>query len=81
MTDPEKMDKLMGMLALAFFWCLIAGHWKYSEASELPLKKHGRPEKSLFRLGLDLLRRVLKNFCTKSNHQNFMKLLNVLSRT
>ena len=102
MTDLDKMDKLMGLLALAFTWCLIAGHWslvtghwslvtghwslvtghwKYGEASQLPLNKHGRPAKSLFRLGLDLLRRVLKNYCTKSNQEDFLRLLNVLSRT
>ncbi len=81
MTDPKKMDKLMGILALAFCWCLIAGHWEHGEASEFPLKKHGRPEKSLFRLGIDIIRRVLKNYCAKSNHDNFLRLLNVLSRT
>ena len=48
MTDLDKMDKLMGLLALAFAWCLVAGHWKYGKASELPLNKHGRPAKSFF---------------------------------
>ena len=42
------MDKLMGMLALAFARCLIAGHWHYGEAKELPLNKHMRPVKALF---------------------------------
>lgn len=81
MTDLDKMDKLMGLLALAFTWCLVVGHWKYGEASQLPLNKHGRPAKSLFRLGLDELRWVLKNYCAKSNQDNFLKLLYVLSRT
>ena len=81
MTDLDKMDKLMGLLALAFTWCLVVGHWKYGEASQLPLNKHGRPAKSLFRLGLDLLRRVLKNYCSKTNQDNFLRLLNVLSPT
>ncbi|WP_345195853.1 IS4 family transposase [Kistimonas scapharcae] len=81
MTDPERMDKLMGILALAFAWCLIVGHWRYGEAEMLPLNKHGRPAKSLFRLGLDLLRRVLKNTCSKNDQIGFLGLLDVLSRT
>ena len=63
MTDLDRMNKLMGILALAFAWCLIAGHWHYGD----PLNKHWRPAKALFRLGLDMLRRVLKNECSKSD--------------
>ncbi|WP_062260337.1 IS4 family transposase [Endozoicomonas arenosclerae] len=81
MTDLKRMDKLMGMLALAFAWCLIIGHWQYGEARELPLNKHGRPAKSLFRLGLDSLRRVLKNSCSKNDQVDFLTMLQVLSRT
>ena len=81
MTQLDRMDKLMGVLALTFAWCLIAGHWKYGEAKELPLNKHLRPAKSLFRLGLDLLRRVLKNSCAKNERVDFQALLKVLSPT
>ena len=28
MTDPEKVDKLMGILALTLLRCMLAGHWK-----------------------------------------------------
>lgn len=81
MTAPERMDKLMGILALAFAWCLIIGHWHYGEAEQLPLNKHGRPPKSLFRLGLDMLRRVLKNLCSKSDQVGLREMICVLSRT
>ena len=81
MTDLDRMDKLMGMLALAFAWCLIAGHWHYGEAKELPLNKHMRPAKALFRLGIDMLRRVLKNEGSKNDRIGFQTLLQVLSRT
>ena len=81
MTKPERMNKLMGLLALACTWCLAVGHWEYGEASELPLNKHYRPEKSLFRLGLDLLRRALKNKSAKNDHARFNELLAVLSPT
>ncbi|MDP0563018.1 MAG: hypothetical protein QS721_12120 [Candidatus Endonucleobacter sp. (ex Gigantidas childressi)] len=49
--------------------------------NQLPLNKHYRPAKSLFRLGLDRLRRVLKNSCAKNDQTTFLDLLNVLSRT
>ncbi len=81
MTDLERMDKLPGILSLSFSWCLIIGHWHYGDAKVLPLNKHWRPEKSLFRLGLDMLRRVLKNNCSKNDQISFLTLLQVLSRT
>ena len=55
MTEPEKMDKLMAILALTFLWRMVAGHWQYGEADQLPLNKRSWLAKSLFRLGLDLL--------------------------
>ena len=36
---------------------------------------------TLFRLGLDMLRRALKNKCAKGDQITFLVLLNVLSRT
>ena len=66
---------------LAFAWCLIAGHWHYGEAKELPLNKHMRPAKGLFRLGIDMLCRVLKNEGSKNDQIGFHTLLQVLSRT
>ena len=61
MTEPDRMDKLMGILALTFTWCLTAGHWHCEDVKYLPLNKHYRPARALFREGLDLLRRVLSN--------------------
>lgn len=81
MTQHDRMDKLFGLLAIAFTWCLIAGHWKHGDAALQPLNKHYRPAKSLFRLGLDMLRRVLKNRCTSQDIVTFADLLNLLSRT
>ncbi|MDP0563610.1 MAG: hypothetical protein QS721_15330 [Candidatus Endonucleobacter sp. (ex Gigantidas childressi)] len=81
MRNLDRMDKLMGLLTIAVVWCLLVGHWCYGNANQLPLNKHYRPAKSLFRLGLDGLRRVLKNSCAKNNQTPFLVLLNVLSRT
>ena len=81
MTEPERMDKLMGILVLAFTWCLIAGQWHCGDVKCLPLNKHYRPARALFREGLDLLRRVLLNDEAKGEAISFLVLLQVLSRT
>jgi hypothetical protein len=46
---------------LAFTWAFIVGEWQ-AVVKELKLKKHGYPPKSIFRLGLNLLRRLVANF-------------------
>ncbi|MDP0563646.1 MAG: outer membrane protein transport protein [Candidatus Endonucleobacter sp. (ex Gigantidas childressi)] len=79
MTNLDRMDKLMELLTITVVWCLLVGHWCYGSASQLPLNKYYRPAKSLFRLGLDRLRRVLKNNCAKKDQTTFLDLLNVLS--
>ncbi|MDP0562489.1 MAG: hypothetical protein QS721_09275 [Candidatus Endonucleobacter sp. (ex Gigantidas childressi)] len=60
---------------------LLVGRWCYGSANQLPLNKHYRLAKSLFRLGLDRFRRVLKKSCAKNDQTTFLDLLNVLSRT
>ncbi|MDP0561762.1 MAG: hypothetical protein QS721_05265 [Candidatus Endonucleobacter sp. (ex Gigantidas childressi)] len=72
MTNLDRMDKLMGLLTIAVACCVLIRHWCYGNTNQLPLNKHYRPVKSLFRLGLDRLRRVLKNSCAKNNQTTFM---------
>ena len=79
MRELDRMDKLMGILALAFTWCLLTRQ-QHSEAKHLPLNRHYRPAKSLFRLGLDILRRVLLNAQSKHDSISFLLLLKALSR-
>ena len=50
MTEPDCMDKLMCILALAFKWRLIAGHWHCGDVKCLLLNKHYRPARALFRV-------------------------------
>jgi hypothetical protein len=60
LTDPKKLALLTAILAIAIAWANAAamrllGHRTPSR------KKHGYPARSLFRLGLDHLRRQLKS--------------------
>ena len=60
-TDIERLKKLFLVLTLAFAWCLKVGIW-LSERKPIVIKKHGRQSKSIFRVGLDQLRRPILSY-------------------
>ena len=55
LTDGERISRLLSLLTLAGCWALLAGEFQ-NTAAPLKIKKHGRAEKSVFRLGFDSLR-------------------------
>ena len=57
-TDPEKLDTLMSLVALAITWAYRCATCLKGR-SVIPRKTHGRREKSWFRTGLDTLRKWL----------------------
>lgn len=61
LKDAERLSRLLGLLALAFTWAFVVGHWQAS-VKELKLKKHGYPPKSIFRRGHNILCRLVTNF-------------------
>jgi len=61
-TCPERLSRLLGLLAVAFCWAFSAGNW-LTQAKPLKLKKHGRPPVSRVRRGLDFLRPVAAKLC------------------
>ena len=60
LTDEARLSRLVALLALAFTWAFLVGQWQ-ADVKALKLKKHGSPAKSIFRLGLDLLCRLVTN--------------------
>jgi len=66
MIDPERIKKLMALLAIAFCWAHKVGEWKH-EHKPIKIKTHGRPAVSLFRYGLDHLVDVIGNLFFKSD--------------
>ncbi len=60
MTFPERIDKLIALLAIAFSWCHATGEWCASQ-KPIKIKKHGRKAVSQFRLGLDHIGNILHN--------------------
>jgi len=79
MTEPERIAKLVALLAIAFTWACRVGQWLHDTVKALRYKKHGRLEKSLFRYGYDALRHCLlkavADFDTPSRLRPFLRLL------
>lgn len=79
-TDPERLEKLMALLALTFCWAVVVGAW-LAARKPLRVKKHGRKCKSLFRHGLDYLRRILCNLESRAKRAQFRRVILLLSCT
>jgi hypothetical protein len=54
LTDMERLSKLIALLSLALAWAIHTGEWLIQQ-TPIPIKKHGRKAKSIFRYGLDRL--------------------------
>lgn len=81
--EEERLCRLLGLLSIAFCWAFAAGKW-LAEQKPLVLgkvKKHGRKAVSLFRLGLDWLRRLLMPLAGCFKQADFQKALQFLSCT
>lgn len=79
LREPERIEKLVALLAVAFTWAYLVGDWLDREVRPIRAKSHGRRAKSLFRYGLDHLRSVLLNITDKIDA--FFACLQVLSCT
>ncbi len=81
LTDAARVSKLLSWLTLAGCWALLAGEFESAE-TPMKIKKHGRAEKSIFRLGFDTLR---NGFCriqiNLGQKQRFQQLTFLLSCT
>ena len=51
----DKLKKLIGLVAMAFGFCLVAGHHYQRKVRSIPLKGHGYKSLSYFRKGKDEL--------------------------
>jgi hypothetical protein len=79
-TEPERLKKLLALVALAFCWAHVTGEW-LSAQQPLPVKKHGRKAVSIFRHGLDHLRRILCNQLCKAERLELRRVIKLLSCT
>ena len=54
----DRIEKLLALLAISFTLCHVLGIWQ-NEIEPIKIKRHQRRAKSLFRYGLDFLRKLL----------------------
>lgn len=58
-TAPKRIERLIGLLALAFVWARLVGERRTRREGPPRRKSHGRRQRSRFRYGLDRLQRIL----------------------
>ncbi len=79
LRDPERVSKLLSLLTIAVSWAMLAGELE-SQAKPLKIKKHGNLEKSIFRLGFEVLRNCFCQITTNIRQkQRFQQLTLLLS--
>jgi len=54
MTHPDRLERLFGLVTLAWVWCLKVGVWT-AERRPIPIKAHGRKARSVVQYGWDVL--------------------------
>jgi len=81
LTRGERISSLLSLLTLATVWGILAGELTVRQAPP-KIKKHGRLEKSIFRLGLETLRNCFCQMTTNFRQkQRFQQLTLLLSCT
>lgn len=78
LCQEDRVCKLLALMTFGFCWCLLQGE-SLSKIKKIPLKKHGRLAKSIFRTGLESLSHLLSNSSLKRKH--YLKALSFLSCT
>lgn len=78
MTKAERLDKLISILAVAYTWAYISGEWLLHE-NPIKIKKHGRPAKSIFKLGYTRIRNVLLNLHDQLKRNLFAHFIRLLA--
>lgn len=79
LTETERVSKLLSLLTIAVSWAILAGELEVTE-KPLKIKKHGNLEKSIFRLGFEMLRNCFCQITTNwRQKQRFQQLTLLLS--
>lgn len=74
----KKISKLMALLTIAYSWAYITGEW-VTQHSPIRIKSHGRKERSVFRVGLNILGEIVVHIHRKL--KQFQRVARLLSCT
>ena len=64
-VDPNKLERLVGVIAIAFCWAYKMGD-HIDDHKAIPRKKHGRRIRSIFKTGFIYLRNLFANIGARS---------------
>ncbi len=78
LKDPQRLSRMIALLTIALCWAFLTGEW-LAQQQAIPIKKHGRKARSIFRYGFDYLRRI--SFNLESFADELFQVLNFLSCT
>jgi hypothetical protein len=79
LTDKNKIAKLMALLSIAFVWAHKVGEYRDAKIQKITRKKHGRPQNSYFRYGLDMIVNAIQKIGFYSN--DFSLCLKIFNKT
>jgi hypothetical protein len=60
MKALDKLKKLVGLVSIAFAFCISLGVYKHEKVQKIKIKKHGYKEKSFCRVGIDWIKDLTK---------------------
>ena len=80
LTETDRVSRLLSLLSIGFCWAMLSGQLA-TRHKPIKRKKHGRLEKSVFRAGIDYIRRLLCRPTNKGEKQERQQLIFLLSRT
>ncbi|WP_234366635.1 IS4 family transposase [Francisella philomiragia] len=79
LTDKNKIAKLMALISIAFVWAHKVGEYRDAKIQKITPKKHGRPQNSYFRYGLDMIVNAIQKIGSYSN--DFSLCLKIFNKT
>jgi hypothetical protein len=73
LQDMERLEKLILIVMIAFVWCYKVGIYLHA-IKPIPIKKHGRKAKTIFKYGLSFITSILIN-CENQSSINVIAFL------
>jgi len=63
-TDISRLETILELITIAFFVAYLTGDWLIEKGKHIVrIKNHGRHEKSIFKVGLECLCRIISTDC------------------
>lgn len=77
LKEIDRVKKLVALVSLAFCWSYLIGILEIENGKKIPIRKHGRPQYTIFYFGLELLNEAL----LQADNKEIIKFIHFLSYT